>query len=220
MADAIHKLFRINLLYMPWKRILRDVKSYLEYPVWFWVRGQSAPDNHYHKMKRIAHLARRYGCETFIETGTYYGQTVNYAARHFRQVMSVEIFEPLYEYNRKQFAHRPEIRLFLGDSSQQLKAMIAESQGRILYWLDGHYSGSGTGIGEDVSPILNELDLIRQHARRGDCLLIDDLRLFGHDAGYPTVEETLEAIRRIDPAYHTYFDCDCIVAVPGADKQS
>lgn len=197
----------------PWQRVLRDVKSYVQYPLWNW-KGRPGPDNHYYKMARIARLARQHGCDTLIETGTFYGQTVHYATRYFKRVMSVEIFPPLYDYNLRQFGSEPKVRLFHGDSSTTLARMIGEAEGRIVYWLDGHYSGTGTGIGAAVSPILAELAIIKAQNRRGDCILIDDRRLFGHDDGYPTMGQTVEALRAIDENYQITFDYDCIVATP------
>lgn len=197
----------------PWQRVLRDVRSYVEYPLWRW-KGRPGPDNHYYKMARIARLARQHGCDTLIETGTFYGQTVHYATQHFKRVMSVEIYPPLYDYNQRQFSGQEKVTLYHGDSSTTLARMIANAQGRIVYWLDGHYSGTGTGIGEAVSPILAELEIIRATNRRGDCILIDDRRLFGPDGGYPTIEQTTAALRAIDETYQIYFDYDCIVAAP------
>lgn len=199
--------------FLPWQRILRDWKSYAEYP-WWMLRGRPSPDNHYYKMRRIRRLSQWHQCRTLIETGTFYGQTVNYAQRYFRQVMSVELFQPLFDYNQRQFANNRRVHLFKGDSSQRLGEMIEQAHGPILYWLDGHYSGKGTGLGETTSPILGELELIRRFNRQGDCILIDDRRLFGPDDGYPTLEQTTAALRAIDENYQIYFDCDCIVAAP------
>jgi len=68
--------------------------------------------------------------------------------------------------------------------------MLQDSSGRILFWLDGHYSGEGTACGDQVSPILQELDLIKAHPRRDHCILIDDSRLFTGVDGYPTLKAT------------------------------
>ena len=64
--------------------------------------------------------------------------------------------------------------------------MINTSNGRILFWLDGHYSGEGTGGCDEVCPIIAELRLIAQSKRKDHCILIDDARLFIGEDGYPT----------------------------------
>jgi hypothetical protein len=93
-----------------------------------------------------------------------------------------------------------------------LEEAIESVGGNILYWLDGHYSGEGTAIGESVSPIHRELGIIRERYRKGDCILIDDARMFTGDDGYPPISEVFEVLKGIDPAFDVSIDGDCIVA--------
>jgi hypothetical protein len=194
-------------------RFIRNTKALITYP--FWLFSKSAPDNHIFKKKRVHSIATRFSCETFIETGTFYGQMTNAVKAHFKKVLSVELFEPLYLLNKASFASCPDIRIYWGDSSNELEKMLEDASGRILFWLDGHYSGDGTACGNQVSPILVELDIILKHSRNDHCLLIDDARLFTGTGGYPTLEETKEKLLAINPNYIIEIDHDCIVAVPG-----
>ncbi len=91
--------------------------------------------------------------------------------------------------------------------------MIDEVQDDILFWLDGHYSGQGTGIGELTSPILNELDIIQSKNLSKYCILIDDYRLFNGTDGYPSVHTVMEKIKSINSNSEIFIDKDCFVAV-------
>lgn len=194
-------------------RFLRNMKSSIAYPLWI-LAGKPAPDNHVHKKRRAKSLGAHYSCETFIETGTFYGQMINAMKDHFHKVLSVELFEPLFYLNQSSLSKYPHVHIYLGDSSSRLEDMLSDSRGRILFWLDGHYSGEGTACGDQVSPILAELDIISKHFRRDHCILIDDARLFTGADGYPTLDATKEKLLEINPNYHIALDHDCIVALP------
>ncbi len=194
-------------------RFARDVYAALKYPVWI-LNGRSAPDNHVYKKRRILKIARRHSCKTFIETGTFYGQMVKYAKNRFDVAVSIEIFETFQRKNAEIFAKYKNVHILLGDSSKNLPEAISLARGKIIYWLDGHYSGTGTGHGEKVSPIIEELRLIALSGRRDDCVIIDDRRLFTGQNGYPAVEETIAELKKINPSYNINFDLDCIVAEP------
>jgi hypothetical protein len=92
--------------------------------------------------------------------------------------------------------------------------MLGDARGRILFWLDGHYSGHGTACGEQVSPILKELNIIKCQSRHDHCILIDDVRLFVDADGYPSLEETKAKLLEINPRYTISVDGDCLVALP------
>lgn len=194
-------------------RFLRNSKAIITYPFWS-LLGRPVPDNHVYKRKRIRSIGALYECETFIETGTFYGQMIDAMKGNFHQVLSVELFEPLFHMNQSSFSSHEHVRLYLGDSSSRLQDMLKDACGRILFWLDGHYSGEGTACGEEVSPILGELDTIKDHSRRDHCILIDDARLFAGKYGYPTLEETKAKLYEINPSYKITVDNDCIVALP------
>ncbi len=198
---------------IPFLRIVRDLKAVSMYPLWV-AQQKAAPDNHLHKVNRLKKIGKRYKCQTVIETGTFYGQTVNALRNTFDKVMSVEVYAPLYEYNEKQFSGIDNVKIFFGSSSQHLKDMLAQAEGKVLYWLDGHYSGQGTGMDAIECPIIEELTLIRSSNRTDDCILIDDKRLFGRDKDYPSLEQVRSLLLSINPNYIISFELDCIMALP------
>ncbi len=193
-------------------RVLRDLSALFRYPVWL-ANSKPTPDNHVYKVRRIIALARKYQCLTLIETGTFYGQTVAAARKHFQRVLSVELHAPLFEFNQRQFRNSRNVKMYFGSSEEMLASMISEAEGTILFWLDGHFSGDGTALGDKVSPIIKELEIIRKAGRSQDVILIDDVRLFdGKD--YPTLETANAQLRDINPAYNVTIDGDCLIATP------
>jgi hypothetical protein len=196
-----------------WGRLLRNARELVNYPIWL-LSGQLAPDNHTFKRNRVKSVAARFQCETFIETGTFYGQMTSAVRDKFKKILSVELLESLYRLNKESFAAYSHIHLYCGDSASELRQMLGNATGRILFWLDGHYSGAGTARGNQVSPILEELDQIRTHSRNDHCILIDDARLFDGTGGYPTLEQAKEKLLSINPVYQISLDHDCLVALP------
>ena len=197
-----------------YSRIIRDFYALIQYPIWLLFPKMGAPDNHIYKRKRIKSIAVKYQCSSLNETGTYYGQMVNFSRKIFSHVKSAEIYEPLYSHNVEQFRDDPRVKIFLGSSLKVLPEMIHSSEGRILFWLDGHYSGAGTGGVGDLSPITKELNIISLAERNDHCILIDDARCFIGDQEYPTLDEVLAQLREINSNYLLIVDRDCILALP------
>jgi hypothetical protein len=196
-------------------RVGRDLLADIRYPFWCW-SGYEAPDNHVYKKRRLLRIARQFSCATLLETGTYYGQMVRFGSQHFSRVISIEIYDALYQAANVAFAACPKVHLIRGDSASSLPLAIERAEGRILFWLDGHYSGAGTGRGEEVSPALKELDIIKRVAGPGHCIVIDDRRLFVGAGGYPTYQAVIESLKEIDPQYDIANDRDAIIALPNA----
>ncbi|OYU67392.1 MAG: hypothetical protein CFE22_04805 [Cytophagaceae bacterium BCCC1] len=193
------------------RRDLRTLRSIIELPLDFFKSGQKN-DNYIRKRNRIRKLKYKLGINCFVETGTFYGQTVNFAKDLFEEVYSIEIYSPLYEYNLESFKHVSNVNLLLGDSGTVFEKLLPKLENKCIFWLDGHYSGSGTGKGEIVSPIIKEIRAIHKFHRSDNCILIDDFRLFGLESGYPSLEEVKFEILNINKNYIIEIDSDCIVA--------
>src|ERR1700694_5077450 len=84
-------------------RFIRNAKAAITYPIWL-CSDKPGPDNHIYKRRRVVSIAHRYSCETFIETGTFYGQMTNAVKRHFKNVLSVELFERIDRLNKTSFS--------------------------------------------------------------------------------------------------------------------
>ena len=93
--------------------------------------------------------------------------------------------------------------------------------GKILFWLDGHYSGKGTAIGKGATPILEELESIKNSKVNDAVILIDDIRCFQKIkvprkikslTGYPTVHEVEKLIFSINKDYQFEIFGDTAIA--------
>lgn len=141
------------------------------------------------KMLTVAAHLRLSRASAFVETGTFEGETTERIARLFPDVdvHTIEIMQSLHVDASRRLAPYPNVRCLLGDSSKLFAELLPSLPPRTLFWLDGHYSGEGTGRGDKETPIVEEL---RQIACRGgeNIILVDDIRIFGRFSGYPTIE--------------------------------
>lgn len=127
-------------------------------------------------------VLRRYGFGTWIETGTYEGDTTAFlsdlGAPH---VFSIEPSLHLCNLARIRFADNSGVTVIHGLSEELMPSVISGVAGEVSFWLDGHYSGGQTFRGENDTPIRQELSAISSHLPRLSrvSILIDDFRLFG-----------------------------------------
>ncbi len=144
-----------------------------------WRRGQwSAPSAP--SVKRAV-LARHYiQGSTWIETGTYRGDTTAYLAKLAPRVVSIEPDDVLYRGAKRRFEGDGRVSLIHGTSESAFEEAVRSISGPACFWLDGHYSGPGTYLADDETPILWELDVIARHLGRLKrvVVLIDDFREF------------------------------------------
>ena len=114
----------------------------------------------------------------FIETGTFYGETIMQMKRYFSNLYTIEIKEEFYKLCVKRYKGSG-INFLLGDSSEVLKNLLPNINGNSIIFLDGHWSAGNTGRGKKDCPLYEELESIMKF-HKGKCLIIvDDVRLFG-----------------------------------------
>ncbi|MBU6231451.1 MAG: hypothetical protein KGI45_01995 [Patescibacteria group bacterium] len=146
------------------------------------------PDAHADKIKAILDLQSRFKIGTFIETGTYMGDTVEAVRGAFDKAISIELDTNLHQRAAKRFIGAPNVILYQGDSATMLPEILKTLDRPALFWLDGHFSGGVTARGPLETPIERELDAIFAHSVKGHAILIDDARLFDGTHDYPTIE--------------------------------
>ena len=113
----------------------------------------------------------------------------------FKQIISFEIFEPLAKDARLRFRNDPNVEIIDGDSADKLPAILTRTASPVIFWLDGHYSGAGTGKGDSETPVLSELAHIHRLRKDfDDVIIIDDARAFGTEQSYPPIERFLADI--------------------------
>ena len=148
----------------------------------------------------LAEIARVFGADVFIETGTFLGDTTAGAAQVFREVHTVELSQSLYLRAKQRFAQEPRVHLYCGDSASVLPSIVRGLRGRAVLWLDGHYSEGVTAKGDCNTPIFQELAAIAGNSAESHILLIDDISLF----------DAASAARAADSSLHGYPTFDAL----------
>lgn len=129
------------------------------------------------KRALLIELGRRFNLPTLIETGTYLGDTVGAARSHFTDIWSVELSPTLHASATRRFANNPDVHLICGSSGEELPAIVAQTTGPLLFWLDAHITGGqSAGNGDQIA---RELDVI-QSMRPNSLVLIDDVKPGAH----------------------------------------
>ena len=144
-----------------------------------------------------------------------------YAAPYFDSIYTIELAPLYYEKVQEEFKSNPTIHCYLGDSAKVLPTILPTIEGKILFWLDGHYSGGSSAKGDSNTPILKELLAIKESGIKDAVILVDDMRIFSYQniptldetlLGYPTVQELFRAIKEINPDYVTVIYGDTALA--------
>jgi hypothetical protein len=122
---------------------------------------------------------------TFVETGTYYGESAFNAAKHFSEVYTIEIDYKLFTSSKcramKENVHN--ISFIHGDSYKMLHNVVPRVAEGAVYFIDAHISGSDSGWNKVTSvPLLNDLDSILQYKIGPSLFIFNDVRFW---AGHP-----------------------------------
>lgn len=172
---------------------LRDVKSLNQILRWIG-NGMPLPPVPAAKRKIILGYLARHGLKTFVETGTFKGDTLAAIAATGIRSISVELSKDLFDRANQRFAGRANIELHQGDSGEVLPRIVATLTEPALFWLDGHYSAGNTAHGTLASPISEEIRCIFNSPVKGHVMLIDDASDFTGEGGYPELGRFLTAI--------------------------
>jgi hypothetical protein len=162
-------------------------------------------------------LARQFKIRDFIETGTFMGHALEWAATHFERVRTIEVREDFLAAARAQWRQRANIEFILGDSAQALAHVCRSLTGPALFWLDAH-AGAGYFGPEDRCPLLAEIQSINASAF-DHCLLIDDARAFVAPPPppfdyrkWPSLDQIMNAL--LQRPWHVVVFTDAIICVP------
>jgi hypothetical protein len=165
------------------------------------------------KRATLRHYGRKYAARSFVETGTFRGDTIAFLEPDFDCLYSVELSEDYYLAAQKRFEPlRSKIHLYQGDSAIQLASILPQVKERALIWLDAHYSGKDTARGQIDTPIMAELELIARQSLAKHIILIDDARGFGIDPAYPDLQVLADFAR--NQHYHIETRFDIVRLVP------
>jgi hypothetical protein len=173
----------------------------------------------------IQFLRRTFGVATFVETGTYQGDTTAWASAQFPRVITVERSESLYRRARERHGTLSNVAFLQGDSREMLRQQLRSFQGPAIFWLDAHLCGGETYGHGDECPLLQEIAAIKASGVEA-FILVDDARLFlapppDHDiAAWPGLQEVAGALSAgTDQGYLAVFE-DVILWVPSPARNA
>lgn len=185
-----------GLLPLPVRRQVRRLWE----PNYFWDAmrtlrlSDAMPPSEHYKRRVLAHSGR--GLASFVETGTFRGDTVEAMRRRFSAIWSIELGHDLALAAQRRFARWPHIEIIEGDSAAVLPTVLPRIEGPALFWLDGHWNGDElTAPGHH--PLMDELRAVLARGER-DVILVDDVRMFG-TGDYPSLEMVAALVARASP---------------------
>lgn len=122
-------------------------------------------------------IFKKYLNDMFIETGSYLGDGIQQALNvGFQNIISIELSDKYYSISTNRFINNHNIKIIKGDSYKVLPDIIKDINTPITFWLDVHYSCEDTALGDHWSPLIQELDAIKEHNIKTHTILIDDMR--------------------------------------------
>jgi len=181
-------------------------------------RGWAAPSPHFIKHQVLPRNG--WPAATWVETGTFMGQTTAVLAAHSAQVVSIEPEPQLFAQAQAKFSGQPHVHIINGVSEQVFPRLLPMLEGAVNLWLDGHYSAGITYKGPLDTPIREELAVISAQLARWPrvCVCVDDLRCFQSDervySEYPPLAWLVQWAEDHGLAWH--IEHDIFVARRGA----
>lgn len=156
------------------------------------------------KIDLLKNIATNRSIRTFVETGTFDGDTAAEMASVCDTVYTVELSREFYDRCRLRFEHNSRVHLAFADSAKWIPGIVACLRQPALFWLDAHHSDVGSAGSHDTCPLLEELRAIYSRPHR-HVVLVDDARFFGV-GNWPT----LEVIQAFAKGYHVELVNDIV----------
>jgi len=128
--------------------------------------------------KQFYELTKGNRTNQYIETGCYRGDGIKNVLNEYNIIHSIELSDKWFEYNVKQFVNYPKVNIHFGDSKKILPELLSKIQEPVTIFLDAHFSGVYTAFGEEETPLLFELEILKNRPY-DDIIIIDDARLLG-----------------------------------------
>lgn len=145
-------------------------------------------------------LFGKYLKRVFIETGSNYGDGIQQALDEgFKAVYSCDILQDRYDHCCNRFKDDKRVHVFLIDTAAFLRAIMPLIDEPVTFWLDAH-KGNGK------SPLLQELEVIKDHHIRTHTILIDDLRDWKKEKCGFNTEILKDYCLKINPKYKFFLE--------------
>lgn len=192
-----------------WYRALKDRFAVLTWKI----RGRKTRPPHGHKVDFLKKTAQLFSLQTFVETGTYLGDTIYKLRNTFDKLYSIELDPTLATNAKKRVSEFPNITIFEGDSETKLAPIVNRLSAPSLFWLDAHYSGHITAKGRIETPIETELSIVAA-SPYAHVIVIDDARCFDGTHDYPKIDKLRSITKTLFPSYNFNIADDMIILSP------
>jgi hypothetical protein len=142
----------------------------------------------------------------FIETGCYLGDGIQLAMDSgFEEIYSIELSDKFIKICQDRFQYN--VNLIKGDSYTELSILLEKyPNDSFTYWLDGHYSGVGTGRGVKDFPIMEEIECILKRKISGEIIYVDDMRIIKNYNDSINTDRILDLIKKYKSDYKVYYE--------------
>jgi hypothetical protein len=173
-------------------------------------REFAAPSPNFVKQKVLLRNGLRDA--TWIESGTFMGDTTSVLSKVAKMVYSIEPEPTLFSKAEQKFRNTSNIKIIKGLSEDVFPKIIPTISGNICFWLDGHYSAGITFKGPQDTPISDELTVIGRNITktRKIVVMIDDVRCFDPKnpeySAYPPVDVLVAWAREHSLSWHIEHD--------------
>lgn len=164
------------------------------------------------EIKRAVLLRHGTKNATWVETGTFMGETSGLLATHGKQVYTIEPEPKLFAGATERLKKLSNVEVIHGTSEEVFPKLLPRLSGAINFWLDGHYSGGLTFEGVSHCPVKEELKLISSCQSQFTSLvvMIDDIRCFQPDISefkdYPSLDELVDWARSMKMSWTIEHD--------------
>ena len=152
----------------------------------------------------------------WVETGTFLGDTTALLAKSAEMVYTIEPDTNLFQMAQKRFKRNSKVTTINGLSEKIFPQLLPKLRGKVIFWLDGHYSGGITHKGPKDCPIQEELQCIEDNlfCYGSVVVLIDDVRCFDPSikeySDYPEINYLVDWARKNNLKW--YIEHDIFVA--------
>jgi hypothetical protein len=149
---------------------------------------------------------------TWVETGTYMGDTTSVLSKVAKMVYSIEPEPALFSKAEQRFSNTSNVKIIKGLSEDVFPKLLPTLSGNVCFWLDGHYSAGITFKGPQETPIIDELTGIgRNITQMGKVVvMVDDVRCFDPSnpefSAYPPVGFLVDWARKHNLTWHIEQD--------------
>lgn len=199
---------------LPFYGAYKALSHYPDY--WYWrLRGRPARSPHLVKQRTVREYGRRYGLNTLVETGTYYGEMVAAVGGDFDRIFSIEYDASLAQRAVRRFERNPRIRILEGDSRLVLPELLKSICEPVLFWLDAGYWGWDQ-LRRDPQRLSAEVEAILGHAVHGHVILMDDARMLNGQNGALTLGQFESRIGSRFPGRQVEVRYDIVRITPRA----